>query len=328
MYSKISQKINTQDISTITLDVFDTILLRKTWPEDLQFYQVAKKWQPVFAQYFSQGITPDELYSFRIYARQELIAINRQYNTGSEPKNNFSLESNLEYDVNLNTWFSKTIDLLTVKHRTKLNAEQRQTILAKMIQVEIDTEKQNLIPNIPLIDTITRLKRQHRGLKVFFVSDMYLTSSDIEQLLNYFQINIFDGGVTSTETKHTKATGRMFDYLHQSKILCDDFNLSHNLHIGDSQTSDFKNALIAGSDAILYHQIRFRRLKTLLGRFKTHQMRQDIFRHDRQLVAKINRHSNNPAKIWQAYGQLFAQPLFVFLQHLANSVAESPETSF
>lgn len=324
LYQKLHQQVKDQNLTTVTLDIFDTILMRKIWPEDLQFYKVATKWQPLFQKHFAKTITADELYSFRIYARQELIAVHRRYNL---PKtSDFDLNPAPEYDVTLRTWFSKIIDLLAVKH--KIKTYDRAALLREMIKVELDTEKSHLTPNRDLINCLARLKRQHRHLKIFFVSDMYLTAKEITELLNHFHITIFDGGITSTEAKYTKATGALYDYLHASKILCPEFNLSQNLHIGDNRISDYNHAIISGSSAILYHKPRLRTLRTACGRLHAHRIRSKIIRSDRQTLTQVNRHQSHPAEIWYAYGQLFAQPLFTFLTHLTTAAAESPHTTF
>ena len=251
MYSKINRKILTEEIRTITLDIFDTVLLRKIWPENLQFYLVAKKWLPFFHKYFSSGLTVAELYSYRIYTRNELISIHREYNTPG---------SKQEYDVNLRIWFSKIVNLLSLKHNVKMTKSQTDALVTGMIEAELTTEEKNLVPNLTLIQDINRLKHEHPKLRVYFVSDMYLSHAEINRLLSHFEIGIFDGGVVSNEVGYTKGSGRLYDYLHSSKILGHTFDLAHNLHIGDNEISDFHRALSSGSDAILYHKPRLRRL--------------------------------------------------------------------
>lgn len=58
IYNQINKFIIKRQIRTITLDIFDTVLMRDVWPEDIQFYEVAKKWQPLFKKYFKTKNTP------------------------------------------------------------------------------------------------------------------------------------------------------------------------------------------------------------------------------------------------------------------------------
>lgn len=62
--NRIEKIINSSDVTSITLDIFDTILLRKIWPEEKQFYLVAKQWAPLFQDAIDDSITPAELLSF------------------------------------------------------------------------------------------------------------------------------------------------------------------------------------------------------------------------------------------------------------------------
>ena len=58
-------RIDSGDILTVTVDVFDTILLRKAWPEGLQFLEVADVMLPLFHKYINSSITAYEIYSWR-----------------------------------------------------------------------------------------------------------------------------------------------------------------------------------------------------------------------------------------------------------------------
>lgn len=326
LYHKIDHKIRTQGIDTITLDIFDTILLRKIWPENLQFYKVARVWLPIFNGCFSKDITTDEIYSVRLYSRNELIHINREYNYTEAEK--FSLESEKEYDVNLDNWFMEIINYFASKYSKNLNEKQKQMLLKQMIDIELSTEKENLIPNTELINTLLQLKRKHKKLKIFYLSDMYLRTPDITHLFDHFGIHIFDGGITSTEAEYTKATGNLYNYIHATKKLYKGFNLSRNLHIGDNKTSDYMNALISGSDAVLYHKIRFRRVRTLLGQAKIWYIHRQIEAHDKRILQSSTQEPDSPANIWHYFGELFSQPLFTFLKHLTLAAKYAPETTF
>mgnify|MGYP001683526308 CR=1 FL=1 len=93
LYRIIENEIKEKGIETITLDIFDTVLLRKIWPEDMQFLKVSRKWIPELREVFSNNIQEYELYSLRMYTRKELLNINYTYDTDREK----------EYDVNLKT---------------------------------------------------------------------------------------------------------------------------------------------------------------------------------------------------------------------------------
>ena len=84
LYSAISQRIEQDGIRTITVDIFDTVLFRKIWPEDLQFLVVAEKWLPRFREVFDADISAYKIYSWRQYARSELFAAFYSYKNNRE----------------------------------------------------------------------------------------------------------------------------------------------------------------------------------------------------------------------------------------------------
>lgn len=322
---KLKNKLASGQISTITVDVFDTILMRKMWPEDVQFIKVAEQWLPILKKYFPET-TVQEIYSYRIYARQELWHTHHRYGATNK-KGDFSLSTNLEYDVNLATWFAKILELLSIKYNK--NIQKIDNIADEMAKIELAIEKANLVPNKQLIKQLSDIKHKNPKIKVFFVSDMYLRGREIQEILDYFKIQIFDGGISSTDAGHTKATGKLFDYLHESKILCENFNISSNLHIGDNKISDFDNPIKSGSDAMLVKTSVNRKVNTQIGRIYVHTFNKKIEYHDKEILKRaLKNRTSSTSEIWQKYGLLFSQPLFIFLTHLITAAKESPKTNF
>lgn len=244
-------KLSDNSVKSATFDIFDTVLLRKIHPEEMQFLEVAKQWTPLFHKVVSDKIEANELLSIRIYARKELWNINSKYNK-HETSDDDPLSSLYAYDVTLEEWFALIVDLLVEKYDKKINQEAKDNLVASMIDAEIQTEKSELFPNEPLIKTVRKARQNNPQLKVYFVSDMYLSKKYILDLLHHFGIDIFDDGIVSTEVGYIKANGGLFSYLHNKKVFGDSFDLSTNIHIGDSRTSDYLMPIANGSDAILY----------------------------------------------------------------------------
>lgn len=327
LYRRLAKEISSQGITSLTIDIFDTILLRKIWPEDVQFFYVAKKWQQLFRQLLSDDITAGEIYQIRIYSRNELKFANQKYNS-SQKKGDFSLENNPDYDVNPHVWFNEIIRLFEIKYNQKLGTNTKEKLLKYMISSEIETEKENLIPNQKLVNVLKRVKKENPSLKIYFASDMYLKTDEIYELLHSFNIDIFDAGVCSTEIRHTKASGELFDYLHEKKYFGNKFNISHNIHIGDNKQSDYRSALLSGSNAILYKKIRLRKLRTIMGRFQIHGVNKHLSAHDKHLLDRACEHGESPNSIWQSYGTLLSQPLYIFLCHLITVSRQALDTQF
>ena len=318
-------KLSNNDVKSVTFDIFDTVLLRKIHPEEMQFLEVAKQWVPLFNKVVSDKIEANELLSTRIYARKELWNINSKYNTrGASDKD--PLLSLYVYDVTLEEWFALIVDLLVEKYNKKINQEAKDSLVASMIDAEIKTEKRELFPNEPLIEAVRKARQNNPQLKVYFVSDMYLSKRYILDLLHHFGIDIFDDGIVSTDVGCIKANGGLFSYLHNKKVFGDSFDLSTNIHIGDSRTSDYLMPIANGSDAILY---RPNDRKFYANRLRRKILaKQSASEAKKELANKIKSYPSNPAGIWRMYGFIFSQALCSFLAHVALSAKYSPNTTF
>src|SRR5262249_2632185 len=81
-----------------------------------------------------------------------------------------------------------------------------------------------------------------RGLKIVFVSDMYLPTSAVASMLRATGYGIHDGVYVSGDIGATKASGRLFEHVR------DDLDVpgSEILHIGDDYRSDVRLAGRAG----------------------------------------------------------------------------------
>jgi len=125
-------KLSDDDVKSVTFDIFDTVLLRKIHPEEMQFFEVAKQWVPLFHKVVSDKIEANELLSTRIYARKELWNINSKYNT-REASDKDPLLSLYVYDVTLEEWFALIVDLFVEKYNKKINQEAKDNLVASMI---------------------------------------------------------------------------------------------------------------------------------------------------------------------------------------------------
>lgn len=196
--------------------------------------------------------------------------------------------------------------------------------------IELDTEKQHLHPNTKLVNIIRRLKNAYPSLRVFYVSDMYLRKSEIEELFSYFKIDIFDSGCMSTETNAAKFNGGLFRLIGSQPILCDSFNIFTNLHIGDNTQSDVRAAREAGSYAISYPISHSRQMTTFINGIKLHCHNKRACSDARRQLINTTRIDRNcsTADAWRRYGLLFSQPLYSYLCHIGITANAQPGTKF
>ncbi len=122
-----------------------------------------------------------------------------------------------------------------------VKSEQLESVVQKLYDYEINIEKscQYIQPEIRAF--LSALKDANK--KIYFLSDIYLTSSDLAALLEYHGLgDIFDGGIVSSEYMLTKRSGRLFD------IAIEKFELdcANTVYIGDNRYVDFENARTHG----------------------------------------------------------------------------------
>ena len=104
--------------------------------------------------------------------------------------------------------------------------------LAELMALEIDTETENSFINATVLDIIHIAERQ--GKEIFFISDMYLTSDILKNMLNKLGVKGEFRVISSCDVGETKRSGELFTYV------VNEFEL-HNkklLHIGDDLRSD------------------------------------------------------------------------------------------
>lgn len=299
------------EYDSITLDIFDTVLLRKKYPEELQFLEVADLWVPEFEKILSREVTGYELYTYRRDMRNVLHSA-KKYNAANKV-------GDIDYSIlGIEEWFGHTIEALADRYDCILEIPDKDNLLQRMIELELELEKANLFINIQLINWIKEIKRNNPKIKVYFLSDMYLRGEDIVCLLDYFGIaGLFDGGMTSGDEKRGKWSGKLHRHFQQRKKL-----KGTNLHIGDNHFSDVTMAISSGSKAVHYCSYRnnfLRPFKTRLGYLKLKiieaKNRKVIARQYKRQFSKSDTYTKISSTS-QYIGSLFAPPLAAYMSEM------------
>lgn len=313
--------LNSGNINTITVDIFDTILLRRIWPEGLQFLKAAEAALPLFHKYIQEEITPYEIYTWREHTRKEVLNAKRQ-----------DFDADNDVDLTLDEWFSELYSLLCAKYHG-VSQQAPKPFVDELIRIELELEKQSLFPNLALVDTLREAKTTNPQLKVYFLSDMYLTTAQVEDLLTHHGIaDVFDGGTTSVDTGNAKHSGRLFYHVHTNADRFVDLNLASNIHIGDSRHADVRMAEVAGSKAVLYSKLRARKLRTFTGRLvlriqKATNRRSENRAYERALRSAYPREHTH-ARYFHDLGFLFAQPMAAYLLHVGEMAKLVPDKHY
>lgn len=117
---------------------------------------------------------------------------------------------------------------------SELNVEQWNLDVETVLNLELTVEEEELLPN-PSILTIIEDYRS-RGYTISFISDMYLPSSFIKQILQKFSFCKENEQVyVSTECKAGKFDGTLFDFIFEHTKT----KAKQWIHYGDNKTSDY-----------------------------------------------------------------------------------------
>lgn len=113
-------------------------------------------------------------------------------------------------------------------------------------QLELEVEKECLYDNTEMHEIFNYAKT--KGKQIILVSDMYLDTVQMKELLSSCGYTDYDAIYVSADVNCTKYNGDIYEYIsNREEVLGKKI-----LHIGDNVVSDFKNAKKYGWDAYLY----------------------------------------------------------------------------
>lgn len=225
--NKVKDVLNDGRTKVLSIDIFDTILLRNTKPERLRFYEVSK----MHASFLSGGRGKKRVYSKKDVFMARVIAHDVAYRLAPW--------KNGQRDASISLIFKIMLALL--------GADWDRGVYRNMCQIELDYEKENLLPNTSLIELIKAYKAG--GGKVFFLSDMYFESKHIDMLLRYFLPAPFWNKIyVSGDHSLTKKARGLFEYFMTEQNLCPE----EIVHMGDNRISDYDAAEAMGIRSLYF----------------------------------------------------------------------------
>jgi FMN phosphatase YigB (HAD superfamily) len=203
----------------ISCDIFDTILLRRAISEPRRHWMAATR---IVQRFPGQSGSISSVYRARRLSQETAYRGKQLSRSGP--------------DVAIREILSRQAAL------TGLPPES----LEDLVAIEIEVEKQSLVPNHALI---SRLRQAHlRGSRVIAISDTPLSIRDMEGLLHsLIGETIFDSIYTSADCGGCKYDGRLFGYVRSAEGV----NASKLFHIGDNRHSDGHMAVLGGHNAVV-----------------------------------------------------------------------------
>lgn len=227
---------NVKDYKLISVDIFDTLLLRA----------VAK---------------PIDLFEL-IWAEAENRDIAK---ISMFPKEYMKLRVEMERRARLNA-LNREVNLDDIY---KLYPDYIANDITALKVLEIEFEKKYCYPNPIVLKWLKEAREQ--GCLLVLVSDMYLSSTAMKDILkvNNIDLNLFDDVIVSNEYSCNKQNGELFDVLFEkySEIQPEDM-----LHIGDNKNSDYEQPLKKGMKAFHYDAVP----DTMYSVFDYEKMRHNV----------------------------------------------------
>lgn len=211
---EVERAIYENGVKLLSLDVFDTVLIRNAKCEMRRFLEMADAFAGYLATEIGIGINSLDVFVARIIATK----LSYRYSPAVKGCREGSLVEIHE-------------------HLCKLLAIPA-GVVADTLTIEIDYEVQSLNPN-PLVPTLLEVAIS-AGIPVALISDMYMGRDHIATLLkHHFPENFEVSGIFSSgDLKLSKRSGLLFDFVAEQF----DVQASQAFHVGDNLASDFISA--------------------------------------------------------------------------------------
>lgn len=206
----------------LSLDVFDTLILRDNTAEVARFFEVAGKMAELASAETGRKVTQIDAF----LARQ----------MGTQATYRASTRKKGCREGSFSEIHATAARLLTGKD----------DLCADFIDAELQNETHRIVPN-PFFSSYIEEARA-RGVTVLLLSDMYMHASHIEDLLSRLGIDpdAYDALLSSADTKVSKASGGIFSVVEQElRVKANDV-----VHIGDSRTGDVLRPIQHGWSAL------------------------------------------------------------------------------
>ena len=224
------------DIDVVSFDIFDTLLIRRIHDPDLIKLSVANHIATLAA---SRGKNID---------LQTILSCRQQHEDLSRQENvRMSNDSEAHYPTfmrnMLETLFEDKVDQIYEQTRA----------------FELNIENAMLVPRRALMDWLHELHRL--GKRIILISDIYLTTAELEPLLKYAGLSKYvDQLISSADKGLSKASGKGYE------LVRDQFSLDPKtwMHIGDHPLSDGIRPAQIGINALVLQDSEERRRKSIM----------------------------------------------------------------
>ncbi len=278
-----------ESVTTVSFDLFDTLLIRRIHDPDMI--------KPAVARYISrrgQKIPWQQVMKLRDRFEQE----QRQRNGQHFP----------DFEACYPDYMGQVVQAI-------FGEQASPQLLEEITDYELGLENAVLVPRADLVDWLRHLKAE--GKQILVVSDVYLPARHLERLVAHAGfLDQVDAVISSADSFHAKASGAAFPLLKER------FHLDYSrwLHIGDNPISDGLRPLERGIQALVLRDAQEKMRKSLVKRYCNYALGQPFYRGRalQQLMLPLEAENQPQDPLYVKGFNVFAPLLAGFIQGVAE----------
>jgi predicted HAD superfamily hydrolase len=282
-----------QDKEVVSFDLFDTLLIRRIHNPDLVKLPVARYIAELAEQHGRHW------HWYKVQKQRDDIERRHRAETGAKFVDHEACYPRFMGEL-LQQIFENAYD---------------DALLEKITNYELAMENSMLVPRQMLVDWIKDLARA--GKRIFVISDMYLPSTHLRQLVKHAGLDeSIEEVISSADTFLAKASGKAYS------MIAGKFSLSPGdwLHVGDNPISDGLRAGEAGIEAMIIHDPREDQRRSIVKRYYNYSDGRPFWRGRilQQLMAPLEAENQHDSVLYSE-GYNFLGPLIgIFIQQVAQ----------
>lgn len=216
----------TRDFSTVSLDLFDTLIYRSALSRREIQELVAEHAVGMLSRFDIAVISTNSFITLRSNVTKKL---------------KFGYWGQLNFEPKLEEVISRVFKEL------KVPDDLVESLMLELLEVELSLEMSSLRIMDGVIDLLNFLRKQRK--QIVIITDMYLSREYIERILLSLGLEkYFDEILVSSEFGATKRDGSLYGIARNMGTV----RFNNAIHIGDNYKSDVKNAVDHGISAVYF----------------------------------------------------------------------------
>lgn len=224
LHSGLDREIQSESVKLLSVDIWDTLLLRQTHPDEIKLMTAKFMLERLFENIHEFYTHPERLMALRVLCERELGEKAREAGRDDE--------------------YSVRDVIANVLRLCLKRPHSDQPEVDAIVAFEIRNEVRNARINRNLEDLLIESKKP-----TVLVSDFYMVGSELREVLSGAEMRLAPVDVySSCERGYNKRSGALFKLLSEERQC----PLGQILHIGDNKVADVDPAVALGMKAVHY----------------------------------------------------------------------------